>query len=305
MRAFRVAYDGRAFAGFQRQPHARTVEGTLLRALASHDLLDHGEGPTHETPPGYAAAGRTDAGVSAVSQTVAFEAPDWLTPRAFNGHLPATVRVWAAADVPEGFHATHDATRRTYRYHLFAPPGGDGVPEPGAPDAAPPPVVDDDRFRAALVRLAGTHDYANLSPDDTGTERTVAASVTREGDFLVVEVTADGFPREFVRRFVTAARRVGTGAADLAFLDRLLDPEPVSGGLAVGPAPATPLVLWDVSYDGVPFDVDPAAAESARAAFAERHRDARHAAAATAALRDRVGGELGSQGADAPTENGR
>jgi tRNA pseudouridine38-40 synthase len=282
-RAFRVAYDGRAFAGFQRQPHANTVADALLAALAEHGVLDRGDGPTHETPPGYAAAGRTDAGVSAVGQTVAFEAPRWLTPRAFNGPLPGSVRVWASADAPPDFHATHDAVRRTYRYHLYAPASG-GREARTAPEHA----VDDDRVRAALSRFDGEHDFHNLTTDDTGTVRDLDADATREGDALVIEVAADGFPRALVRRVVAAVRAVGRGTADLAWIDRLLASEPIAGDRGVGPAPPEPLVLWDVTYPDLAFDVDREAAASARVAFGERHRDARHAAAATGAVRDRL-----------------
>lgn len=288
LRAFRVAYDGREYAGFQRQPHARTVEGTLLRALAKHGILDRGDGPTHATPPAYAAAGRTDAGVSAVAQTVAFEAPAWLTPRAFNGRLPGSIRVWAAADAPEGFHATHDAVRRTYRYHLYAPPSnGDVSVETGA-DRRATDVIDDERARDALARLSGEHDFHNLTSDENGTVRNVSASATRLGDLFVVEVTAGGFPRALVRRIVAAVRSVGRGTAALDLVDRLLGSDPVPGEFGVGPAPPEPLVLWDVTYDGVSFAVDGEAAESARVAFGERYRDARHAAAATGAIRDRI-----------------
>ncbi|ELZ50218.1 tRNA pseudouridine synthase A [Halorubrum coriense DSM 10284] len=294
-RAFRVAYDGRAYAGFQRQPHAHTVADALLGALADHGLVDSGDGPTHATPPGYAAAGRTDAGVSAVSQTVAFEAPTWLTPRAFNGHLPGSVRAWAAADVASGFHATHDAVRRTYRYHLYAPDvREDDAPAAGADaatDAArrdPENAIDDERLRAALARFDGEHDFHNLTTDETGTVRDLDARATREGDTLVVEVAAGGFPRALVRRVVAAARAVGRGTAEVEWIDRLLDAEPIPGDRGVGPAPPEPLVLWDVGYPDVEFAVDPEAAESARVAFGERHRDARHAAAATGAVRDRL-----------------
>lgn len=283
-RAYRVAYDGREYAGFQRQPHAETVEGTLLRGLAAHGLLDRGDGPTHATPPGYAAAGRTDAGVSAVAQTVAFEAPEWLTPRAFNGQLPGSIRVWAAADVQEGFHATHDATRRTYRYYLYAPSAG------GADDVADRGyAVDDDCVRAALARLSGTHDFHNLTSDETGTTRDLTATATREDDVLVIEVAADGFPRALVRRLVAAVRAVGRGTTDLERIDRLLSPEPIPGELGVGPAPPTPLVLWGVEYDGVSFSVDAEAATSAREVFGERYRNARHAASVTGAIRDFIG----------------
>ncbi|MDB2280275.1 tRNA pseudouridine(38-40) synthase TruA [Halorubrum ezzemoulense] len=287
MRAFRVAYDGREYAGFQRQPHAETVADALLEALADHGVVQRGDGATHATPPGYAAAGRTDAGVSAVAQTVAFEAPTWLTPRAFNGHLPGSVRVWAAADVGEEFHATHDAVRRTYRYHLYAPAVDGG----GSTDAArsdPEHAVDDDRLRDALARFDGEHDFHNLTTDETGTVRDLDARATRAGDALVVELSTDGFPRALVRRVVAAVRAVGRGTADPAWIERLLAADPIPGERGVGPAPPEPLVLWDVRYPDVTFEVDREAARSARVAFGERHRDARHAAAATGAVRDRL-----------------
>jgi tRNA pseudouridine38-40 synthase len=292
-RAFRVAYDGREYAGFQRQPHARTVADALLEALAEHGIVEPGDGPTHATPPGYAAAGRTDAGVSAVGQTVAFEAPTWLTPRAFNGHLSGSVRVWAAADVDDGFHATHDAVRRTYRYHLYAPAA---EPADGSADVriAPRNAVDDERFRGALARFDGEHDFHNLTTDEAGTVRDLDTRATREGDTLVVEVAADGFPRALVRRIVAAVRSVGRGTAELEWIDRLLAAEPIPGGRGVGPAPPEPLVLWDVTYPDAEFAVDREALDSALVAFGERHRDARHAAAATGAVRERLaalGGE--------------
>lgn len=284
-RAFRVAYDGRAYAGFQRQPHAETVEGTLLAALSDHGLVDRGDGPTHATPPGYAAAGRTDAGVSAVAQTVSFEAPGWLTPRAFNGRLPGSVRVWAAADVEAGFHATHDAIRRTYRYFLYAPTAGSN--EPGQSDV---PAIDDDAVHGALARLSGEHDFHNLTGDDEGTVRDLRTSATREGEFLVVEATAGGFPRSLVRRLVGAVEAVGRGTAAPGLVDRLLADEPVPGEYGVGPAVPEPLVLWDVEYRGVDFETDGEAAVSAVTAFGERHRDARRVATATGAIRDRIAG---------------
>ncbi|WP_096390161.1 tRNA pseudouridine(38-40) synthase TruA [Halopenitus persicus] len=310
MRAFRIAYDGRPFSGFQRQPDVPTVEDVLFDALDDLGVADLPRGPSgrRPRPTGYAAAGRTDAGVSAAAQTIAFEAPDWLTPRAFNGQLPKQVRVWAAADVPDGFHATHDATRRTYRYHLYAPtdPGLTGDGSTGAGVASEPPavapLVDDDRVRTALARLAGEHDFHNLTPDETGTVRTVATKADRDGDLLVIEVSADGFPREFVRRLVTLVRAIGTGDAPISRIDRLLAPEPASGPDGIGPAPPTPLVLWDVEYaprdapdavdrtEGpITFESDPEAVASACTAFGEEHTNARHAAAATDALRRRVG----------------
>jgi len=226
-RAYRVAYDGRAYHGFQRQPDVPTVEDALLDALRALGVC-----PDDGTPPGWAAAGRTDAGVSAVAQTVAFDAPGWLSPAAFTSELPADVWVWADAAVPAGFHATHDATDREYTYHLHAPLG----------------AVDDARARETLARLAGEHDFHNLTPDDEGTVRDLETGLERDGEFLRVRLRADGFPRQLVRRVVSLVAERARGESPEGRVDRVLSPEPLSGPEGVPPAPAEPLVLVDVSY---------------------------------------------------------
>ncbi len=259
MRAFRIAYDGTPYYGFQRQPDVPTVEDALFDALRDLEVF------TGDKPAGYAAAGRTDAGVSAVAQTVAFEAPDWLSPRAFNAELPAAIRAWAAADASADFHATHHAARREYVYHLYAP----------ATDAdhTLAATVDDDRFDAALEALSGPHDFHNLTPDDANTERSPDLEARRDGDYLVVTVHADGFARELVRRLVSLAHAVGTGDAPFEKIDRALSPTQLPGHEGIPPAPAEPLVLTRVAYPDLEFDADPAAAASAREIFERRRID--------------------------------
>ncbi|WP_332897210.1 tRNA pseudouridine(38-40) synthase TruA [Haladaptatus sp. CMSO5] len=255
MRAFRVAYDGKQYRGFQRQPHGQTVEDTIFRNLKKLGAMPEDA----RVPPYYAGSGRTDAGVSALGQTVAFECPDWLTPRAFNGELPASIRAWAMAEVPENFHATHDATRRHYTYHLYAPDRSC------------------DHVSALLATLTGAHDYHNFTPDSRNTERVVEATVERAGDFLVLEISSDGFPRQFVRRFVTVVEEVSTGQRPRSFIDRALSDEVLSGGDGIGPAAPEPLVLRHVEYPMLDFVVDEQAAKSARRVFtadAEYHRAA-------------------------------
>jgi tRNA pseudouridine38-40 synthase len=272
VRAYRIAYDGRPFHGFQRQPDVPTVEDALFDALEALGVLDPddagGGSGIRPTPPGYAAAGRTDAGVSALAQTVAFEAPEWLTPRAFSAELPDAVRAWAHADVPAGepvdesaagnaaapadFHATHDAASRRYVYHLHAP------------------AADRELAAEALSRLEGEHDFAALTPDDSGTVRTLETDVASDGPFLALSVEAGGFPRHLVRRIAALVELVATGERPPAFVDRLLDGSTVPEHDGVPTAPAEPLVLVDVDYPDLTFDVDEAAAEAARAAIGDR-----------------------------------
>lgn len=254
MRAFRIAYDGRPYYGFQRQPDVPTVEGTLFDALRALDVFAGGK------PAGYAAAGRTDAGVSALAQTVAFEAPDWLTPRALNSELPGTVRAWASVDVPGGFHATHHATERRYTYHLHAS------------------EADVTLAREVLDQLSGQHDFHNLTPDSDGTSRELDADLAHDDPFLVLTFSAGGFARQLVRRLVSLVAGVARGDRPRADVDRVLAPEPLDGPRGVAPAPAQPLVLADVIYgesevlsEPLSFDVDAEAARSARDVF-ERMR---------------------------------
>ena len=256
-RAFRLAYDGAPFHGFQRQPDVPTVEDALFDALRALGICE-------DEPREYSAAGRTDAGVSAAAQTVTFDCPAWCDPAALNSELPDAIRAWAAADLP-AFHATHDAREREYVYALAAR------------------EIDDTRASEAATRLSGEHDFHNLTPDETGTVREISIDLERDGEFLLVTVSAGGFPRQLVRRLVSLLRAVGAGAAPLSKVDRVLGPDPIDGPEGVPPAPAYPLFLAGVAYD-VDFAVDPDAAEVARNTFDARRRE--HAA------RSRVAGGI-------------
>ena len=305
MRAFRLAYDGTAYFGFQRQPDVPTVEDAVFDALEALDALDGRAGDREDStgsrpkPPGYSAAGRTDAGVSALAQTVAIDAPAWLTPRALNAELPTDIRAWAFADVDEAFHATHDAAERRYTYHLYAPETTSadatedqrtasdhaGTVQASADDVAPGRTpVDDERVHVAIAALSGAHDFHNLTPDETGAERTITLDARRDGPFLEVTVTAGGFPRQLVRRLITLIVRVGAGVANRATIDRVLAAESLPGHEGIPPAPPRPLVLADVVYPGVTFERDEQAARRAGAIFTARRIERSTAERVTAQL---------------------
>ncbi|USZ70824.1 tRNA pseudouridine(38-40) synthase TruA [Natronosalvus halobius] len=294
MRAYRIAYDGTGYYGFQRQPDVPTVEDAIFDALRNLEVI--GDDPK---PAGYAAAGRTDAGVSALAQTIAFEAPDWLTPRALNSALPADVRAWASADAPADFHATHHATRRVYTYHLYAPRAGFGT---GSGSDATTETVDDDRFHAALEALSGTHDFHNLTPDEEGTRRSPTLEARRDGSFLEIIVSASGFARELVRRLVSLARAVGAGEESLEKIDRVLASEPLPGHEGIAPAAPESLVLTGVDYPttSLEFAIDAEAAQRTREILEARRIDQLVGARVARQLRDGLdtdsSGSSGSSG---------
>src|SRR4051812_7159752 len=115
MPAFRLtlAYDGTDYVGWQRQARGLSIQALVEQALSDLDgrrvIVN--------------AAGRTDAGVHALGQIASCELRREITAgslvRAMNAHLPAEVRVLAAARVPAGFHARFAATRKTYRYRIW------------------------------------------------------------------------------------------------------------------------------------------------------------------------------------------
>src|SRR5689334_23945200 len=105
-----LQYDGARFAGWQRQPDARTVQGVLEEAMER--LCGH-----HVSVLG---AGRTDAGVHALGQAAGVKVPlKWNQnelKRALNAVLPSDVRVRDVFHMRDEFHARFDAIARSYRY---------------------------------------------------------------------------------------------------------------------------------------------------------------------------------------------
>lgn len=263
-RAFRLAYDGRPFYGFQRQPDVPTIEDELFAALRTLDV-------TSGTPDQYSAAGRTDAGVSAIEQTVAFRCPEWLSPAALNSELPASIRAWATTDVPESFHATHDARQRVYTYHLYAP------------DA------DDHAVHATTYRLSGTHNFKDLTPDSDGTTRDLVLLAGRDGPYLVVIAQADGFPRHLVRRLVGLLNAIGKGELALDTIDTILDATGGDNPVNVPTAPASPLVLSRVEYE---LTFESAAATAASQEFEATAIDQRTAARVTCRIQQGIDTEI-------------
>ena len=251
LRVFRIAYEGTGFYGYQRQPDVRTVEGELFDALRRLGAVD-----TSERPPGYTAAGRTDRGVSAVAQTVTCEVPPWCTSTVLTGALPAGIWAWAHVDTTGPLHATHDATARTYRYHLVS----------GA--------CDGERAATAAAELSGTHDYHNLTLDAENTKRTVMIEVLPWDHGLRIEVTAGGFPRQLVRRLVELIRQIAAGERQMDAIAQQLGADAVDGPAGIPPAAPDGLLLWDVRYPALTFEPDPSALatmQSDIAAALERH----------------------------------
>ena len=243
----RCEYDGTDFAGFQLQPNARTVQGELEAALAR---LNGGERVVVD------GAGRTDAGVHAAGQVIAFtyagSVPAERLQRAVNGLLPRDVAIRDLRRATDGFHPRHAARYREYRYTVWNGPRSPLLERTALGVRAPLDVAA--MARAGSV-LLGRHDFSSFGAvaEDRSPVRTVqAVRVRGAGRLVTIDVRADAFLRGQVRRMVAALLEVGHGKMDEAELEAALAAqEPALNGAA---APAKGLCLRRVALGRRPVD---------------------------------------------------
>ena len=241
-----LEYEGTAYAGSQRQAAVPTVQAEVERAV--------------EALTGAAcrlnAAGRTDAGAHAAGQVVAFDTDGGLPPQrirdGLNHHLPEDIAVVSAHEVDAGFDPRRHATSRVYRYTFSeravrSPLRRRFVHAVGR-------TLDVEAMSQALAYLEGTRDFAPFSgalPAEKSTVRRMSrAEAWREGGEVHLELEANAFLPQQVRRTAAAVLRVGLGKVTLAAFEALAD----SGarGAAEQVLPAGGLCLQRVVYPDFP-----------------------------------------------------
>lgn len=242
-----VAYDGTEFHGWQRQAGLRTVQEVLEGAIGGVT----GSRPTCQ------ASGRTDAGVHALGQVVHFLTASRHAPavfvKALNATMPADVRVLEAAEVPQAFHATLDATSKRYRYAI----DNGRIADPFRLRYAWHVFhrLDVEAMRRAGAALVGRHDFRSFEtewPNRTSSVRTIYdLAVRREGDGVAVEVEADGFLYNMVRAIAGTLSLVGTGRRAEGWVGEVLRAE--RRAVAGPTAPARGLFLVVVRYGSGDF----------------------------------------------------
>ena len=217
-----LAYDGAAYAGWQRQDRAPTIQALLEEALAEiegHAVVVHG-------------AGRTDAGVHALGQVASVQLAhriDGVTlVRALNAKLPEDIRVLRAEEASVDFHARFGARRKVYRYWLGSGPIASPFDRHYAWHLPNRPRLED--MRQAATTLCGTHDFAafHTAGGDMpahSTVRTLFAVSVNEStapsflaavppvlvDYITIDITGDGFLRHMVRTIAGTLVEVGLG----------------------------------------------------------------------------------------------
>jgi tRNA pseudouridine38-40 synthase len=243
-----LSYDGADYSGWQVQPDAITVQGTLALAIGrvtGEKVLPQG-------------AGRTDAGVHALGQVVTF-VTESLVPtenwgKALNDILPASVRVLEVAEMPADFHARHSAREKTYRYRIYR----DAVCPPFLARYVwhyPYPLTEDALAEAAPAAV-GEHDFTSFAAVDPelgkrgerpcNVRSIFASSWERSGPELIYTVRGSGFLHHMVRNLVGTFILVGRGTLQISDFARILEARDRS--LAGATAPASGLYMVNVAY---------------------------------------------------------
>ena len=238
-----LAYHGKPFRGFARQPDVRTVQGDIEAALSK---LFRGDVAT-------VAAGRTDAGVHAMGQVMSCTAPDDTDPikvrDTLNSMLAPDIAITEASQVADDFHARFSARSRTYVYALL-----EGiVPDPFLADTTVwhPEPLDLDAMSEAAGHLLGPHDFSSfgrLSEPDAPAERVLyELRATRDGRIVRIRARANAFIQQMVRSLVGTLVQVGEGKRSPDELPAILA---ARDRAAAGPvAPPHGLCLVSVEYD--------------------------------------------------------
>lgn len=211
--ALLVEYDGRPFAGWQRQADQPSVQGAIEAALARLERRDHT----------IAAAGRTDAGVHARGQVAHCDMDKHWDPfrlsEALNHHLkPAPVAIRACAAVPDDWHARFSAIERRYLFRVLMRRA------PSTLEAGQVwrvnHVLDVNAMQSAAVHLLGLHDFTTFraaicqakSPVKTLDALDIALVEGPAGPEVQFRLRARSFLHNQVRSIVGTLERVGAGA---------------------------------------------------------------------------------------------
>ncbi len=236
-----IAYDGTDFLGYQIQANGRTVQGVVEQVLQK--IL--------KTPVRITGAGRTDSGVHAVGQVIAFKAPwrhtETALQKALNANLPPDIVVKTLTTTHPSFHPRFDARSRQYRYTILNQPLPDVLRRRYTLHIAHP--LDVDRMQRAGNLLLGTHDFAAFGqpPQGDNTVRTVTQAEWRQtGSEITFFITANAFLYRMVRRIVGTMIMVGQGKMDVADVKYVLETK--NRAEAGAPASAAGLCLLNVTY---------------------------------------------------------
>ncbi len=240
--AIGLEYDGTAYNGWQRQRTGLGVQARVEEALET--VANH--------PVEVVCAGRTDTGVHASGQVAHFDTDSEREPRSWllgaNSNLPDDINLTWAAGVSDEFHARYSATARSYRYLILNRVQRSALFRQRAWWVYP--GLDADRMHRAAQALVGEHDFSAFRAAGCQAQRAMrnisTISVTRDADWVTIDVTANAFLMHMVRNITGTLVAIGSGDEPETWAGEVLQSKDrTRAGVA---APPHGLTLTDVVY---------------------------------------------------------
>lgn len=222
----KIAYDGRCFHGYARQPNLKTVEGEILSNLIKNNLIED----LKESK--FRSASRTDKGVSAFCNVISFDINklDNNILEILSNDL-SNIVVYAFAKVKSNFYPRY-AKLRQYRYYLNSK------------------NIDVEKIITTSSIFTGEHNFSNFARVEKHKNpiRTIDNIVfSKLNEFLVIDFYAQTYLWQQIRRIISALEKVGKGKLEQEQLKEALDNPDKKADFGV--APAEPLILKDIVYD--------------------------------------------------------
>jgi tRNA pseudouridine38-40 synthase len=214
-----IEYDGTNFSGWQKQPHAPSIQEELDKALFKF---------TNEKVEVYG-SGRTDAGVHALGQVAHFDLakpwPEHTIIRATNYHLqPHKIAVLTCEEVSPDFHARFSAKQRAYKYIILnriSPPTIEATKVWQVKEPLNIPLM-----QQAAKLFEGTHDFTCIKTSSCQAKSYIRTidyiKISKLDDHITIEIAAPSFIHNMVRNIVGALRQIGNQSWTEAHITALL-----------------------------------------------------------------------------------
>ena len=238
-----IEYDGSGFRGWQEQPGQITIQSELKKALSI---------VLREEVSWVLASGRTDAGVHAKAQVVAFHCesePDlYEVIHGVSNILKNKVSILEASIIDDDFHPVRDSKQKHYRYTVYrriAPP----VHDYGRVWHVSRPL-DLDLLKSNAKLLEGKHDFTSfqssscMSPDPIKT--LYLSEISLDKHYLIYDVVGSGFLKQMIRVIMGTLVELSSESNTLIPLGEILAAKDRT--LAGVTAPAYGLCLMSVKY---------------------------------------------------------
>lgn len=236
-----IQYDGTKYCGWQKQPNASGIQGTIEYAI--YEITKEKVNIT--------GSGRTDAGVHALGQVANFKTksriPANRLPDALNAKLPKDISIIDCQEVSEDFHSRYSATGKIYRYLIYNKP----YRSPLYKDISYHVRYDLDiqKMRSEAKSLVGTHEFKGFMSSGSSVKDTVRTihniTIEESGDLIALEVEGNGFLYNMVRIIVGTLVDIGRGRIDKSMEEIIASKD---RGEAGHTAPAHGLFLKKVHY---------------------------------------------------------